>query len=201
LKRIVTALFNPVPDREHWDQLGARITQITLPNGMRSDACAREQFKVGSDTVQNDAFSNVCFDGEGLLKFVGSPGCMEFHDYQKFAKEKIARTLREDPESGTTIVSNVVLLEESKKPDPSLFSVIQPTPAAARFHSAVVSQNVIEAAASNAHIDWPPVHSGKTAGLLTVYVSVDRMGNVREAYPVNSDNAGVQDSARDQLLK
>ena len=32
-------------------------------------------------------------------------------------------------------------------------------------------------------------------------VSVDRQGRVREAYPLNSDNAGLQDAARDQLLK
>jgi TonB family protein len=34
-----------------------------------------------------------------------------------------------------------------------------------------------------------------------MYVSVDRQGHVREAYPLNSDNAGLQDAARDQLLK
>jgi protein TonB len=34
-----------------------------------------------------------------------------------------------------------------------------------------------------------------------MYISVDRAGRVREAYPLNSDNPGLQDSARDQLLK
>lgn len=34
-----------------------------------------------------------------------------------------------------------------------------------------------------------------------MYISVDREGRVREAYPLNSDNAGLQDVARDQLLK
>jgi outer membrane biosynthesis protein TonB len=34
-----------------------------------------------------------------------------------------------------------------------------------------------------------------------MYVSVDRQGRVREAYPLNSDNGGLQDAARDQLLK
>jgi len=203
LKRVLTALLDPVPNRQHWNQLGAQITQITLPNGMRSDACAREKFKIGSDTVQNDAFANVCFDGEGLLKFVGSPGYgMEFHDYKKFEKRIVPRTLREDPESGTTIMSNVVLLDELKKPDPSLFTVTQPTPAEKRIQSVVVSQNVVESSVvGGPAIVWPPVGSGKTAGLLSMYVSVDRMGNVREAYPLNSDNAGLQDAARDQLLK
>lgn len=203
LKGVLTALFDPVPNRQHWNQLGAQITQITLPNGMRSDACAREKFKIGSDTVQNDAFANVCFDGEGLLKFVGSPGYgMEFHDYKKFEKRMVPRTLRDDPEPGTTIMANVVLLDELKKPDPSLFTVAQPTPAEKRIQSVVVSQNIVESAVVGSPvIVWPRVGSGKTAGLLSMYVSVDRTGNVREAYPLNSDNAGLQDAARDQLLK
>src|SRR4051812_7228959 len=203
LKNVVTALVDPVPNRQHWNQLGAQITQITLPNGMRSDACAREKFKIGSDAVQNDAFANVCFDGEGLLKFVGSPGYgMEFHDYKKFSKRMVPRTMREDPEPGTTIMANVVLLDELKNPGPSLFSVSEPTPAEKRVQSVVVSQQTIESfVIGPPEIVWPPVGSGKTAGLLSMYVSLDRKGNVREAYPLNSDNAGLQDAARDQLLK
>ena len=34
-----------------------------------------------------------------------------------------------------------------------------------------------------------------------MYISVDRQGQVQEAYPLNSDNAQLQDAARDQLLK
>ena len=34
-----------------------------------------------------------------------------------------------------------------------------------------------------------------------MYVSVDRQGQLREAYPLNSDNAGLEDVARDQVLK
>jgi TonB family protein len=203
LKGVITALFDPVPNRERWDGMGANITQITLPNGMRSDACAREKFKIGSEAVQNDAFGNVCFDSERLLKFVGSPGySMEFHDYQKFDKRMVARTLREDPEPGTTIVANVIQLEELKKPDPSLFAITQPTPREKRIESVPVPQKVIEAAADgNLSVSWPTVQSGKTSGLLSMYVSVDREGRIREAYPLNSDNAGLQDAVRDQLLK
>jgi hypothetical protein len=34
-----------------------------------------------------------------------------------------------------------------------------------------------------------------------MYISVNRNGQVQEAYPLNSDNAQLQDAARDQLLK
>jgi hypothetical protein len=180
LKNFITALFDPVPNADQWNKLDAKITQITLPNGQRSDACARMKFKVGSDTVNNDAFANVCFDGAGLLKFVGSPGySMEFHEYQHFGKKMIARRYQDDPESGTELVANVVLLEKLKNPDATLFSIGQSTPPEQRLQSVVVSQSTIERAAEGQPaITWPAVQSGKTTGLLSMYVSVDRQGRL-----------------------
>ncbi len=203
LQNFVTAIFNPVPNAQFWNRLDARITQIVLPNGQHSDACVREKSKVGSDLVKNDAFSSLCFDGDGMIGFFGSPGySMEFHDYKSFGKKRIARRYQEDPEPGTEIVARVVLLENLTKPDPSLFAVAEPTPVEQRIRSIPVTQNLIEQAALNEpEIMWPPVHSGNTTGLLTMYISIDRAGRVREAYPLNSDNAGLQDAARDQLLK
>jgi TonB family protein len=203
LKNFITALFDPVPNADQWNKLNARITQITLATGQRSEACARTKFKVGTATVNNDAFANVCFDAAGLLKFVGSPGySMEFHDYQRFGKKMIARRYQNDPESGTELVATVNLLEELKNADVALYSIAQSTPPEQRLQSLLVSQDAIERAAEGQPaLAWPPVQSGKTVGLLSMYVSVDRLGRVREAYPLNSDNAGLQDAARDQLLK
>ncbi|MGA2100057.1 MAG: energy transducer TonB [Candidatus Sulfotelmatobacter sp.] len=203
LKGFITALFDPVPNADQWNKLDAKITQITLASGQLSDPCARMKFKVGSDTANNDAFANVCFDGAGLLKFVGSPGySMEFHDYQRFGKKMIARRYQDDPESGTELVANVVLLDQLRNPDLTLFSIGQPTPPEQRLQSVFVSQATFERAAEGqGALAWPPVQSGKTTGLLSMYVSIDRQGHVREAYPLNSDNAGLQDAARDQLLK
>jgi TonB family protein len=48
---------------------------------------------------------------------------------------------------------------------------------------------------------WPSVRSGKTSGVLSLYISVDRSGRVREAWPLNSDNAGLEDPAREQVMK
>jgi TonB family protein len=204
LKGFIIGIFDPVPNLDQWNRVDAKIRQITLPNGVRSDACARVKFKIGSDAVKNDAFGNVCFDGQGRLKFFGSPGYdMEFHDYERFGKKlMIARRYQDDPEPGTELVANVVLLEELKKPDASLFAVTRPTPPELQIESVEVPQTAIEQAAQGQPpITWPPVQSGKTTGLLSMYISVDRDGRVREAYPLNSDNAGLQDAARDQLLK
>ena len=203
LKEFMIGIFDPVPNMDQWNKLDAKITQITLPTGQHSDACAHMKFKVGSATVNNDAFASVCFDGTGLLKFVGSPGySMEFHDYDRFGKKMIARRYQNDPESGTELVAKVVLLEELKNPDLSLFLVDQPTPQDQRLQSVYIGQDTIERAAEGQPaLAWPQVLGGKTVGVQSLYISVDRQGQVREAYPLNSDNAELENAARDQLLK
>jgi hypothetical protein len=81
LRSFVEAVFDPVPNAAAWQTSGGVIEQITLSNGSKSDACARAKSKIGSGDRATDAFSNVCFDGEGRLQFVGSPSySMEFHD-------------------------------------------------------------------------------------------------------------------------
>jgi hypothetical protein len=126
---------------------------------------------------------------------------MEFHDYQKFGEMTIARRYQYDPEPGTDLVANVMLLEELK-PDAALFAVEHATPAEQKLQSIHVTQSTIEQVSdSEPAMVWPAVKSGKTSGLLSMYISVDRQGRVREAYPLNADNAGLQDAARDQLLK
>jgi TonB family protein len=203
LRNFIRAIADPVPNADLWEGLHAQITQIKLPNGQQSEACARVKFKIGSATVKNDAFGNLCFGDKGLVTFVGTPGySMEFHDYKKFGKQWIARRYQDDPEPGTELVAKIIFLGELKKPDASLFSVAPSTSSRDSFRSVPVTQATIEQAAeSEPAIKWPPVTSGKTSGLLSMYISVGRDGRVREAYPLNSDNAGLQDTARDQLLK
>jgi len=203
LRSFIIGIFDPIPDADQWNKLGAKITQITLANGQHSDACARMKFRLGTDALNNDAFANVCFDGSGLLKFVGSPGySMEFHDYKGFGKKMVARRYQDDHQPGTELVANVVLLEELKKPDPSPFAIGQPTPPEGRLRSIQGDQATIERAAEGQpSLTWPPVQSGKTSGLLSMYISVDRHGQVQEAYPLNSDNAGLQQAAQEQLLR
>src|SRR5277367_3256039 len=127
---------------------------------------------------------------------------MEFRDYQPFGKLLVARHYEHDPEPGTHLVASVVVLEELKNPDLSLFLIVQPTQENQRMKSAKVAQDAIDqAGAETPALTWPPVADGKTAGVLSMYISVDRQGQVREAYPLNSDNAQLQGAARDQLLK
>jgi len=203
LRNFVTGIFDPVPDAERWDRANAKISQIRLPDGSRSEACAHIKDKIGSGAATDDAVSSVCFDKRDLLKFVGSPGySMGFSDYKSFGPKLVPRRYENDPEPGTTLVAEVTLLEELKKPDAALFSIPEPTAPDQQLKCLSVDQATIERLAQDRPaMTWPQVRNGKTSGVVTMYISVDRQGRVREAYPLNADNAGLQDAVRDQLLQ
>jgi hypothetical protein len=127
---------------------------------------------------------------------------MEFHDPQRFGKKRVAFRYVADPEPGTELVGQVQLLEKmtpSSSP-PDLPPFAQQTSDRIKF--VPVAQDTLEKLLRQPlNIVWPTVHSGNTNGKLSMYVSIDREGQIREAYPLNSDNAGLQDPVRDQLLK
>jgi hypothetical protein len=201
LRSFVKAVFDPVPEPALWTSSGMMIEQ-TFMAGAKTDACARTQAKIGSADRDSTVYFNVCFDDEGTLKFVGSPGySMEFHDYRSFGKKKIARILSDDPESGTKLVGKVTVLEDESKANGAadLFA-----PLAAdedRFREAQVNAVTMEnLTAGNPPIAWPTVHSGNLKGKVAIYVSADTEGHVREVWPINADN-GVDDSVREQVRK
>jgi len=202
LRRFVDAVFDPLPDAAAWRNAGVTIGQITMPNGAKSDPCARAESKIGTGDRATAAFSNVCFDSEGRFKFVGSPRfAMEFHDYHGFGKKQAARQYIGDPEPGTKLVGNVTVLEDcAKATTPSTFSPICANDD--RFRSVSVSPSQLERLTADAiPVTWPPVRSGNLRGRLAMYLSIDSEGQVREAWPLNSDNAGLEDPARDQVMK
>jgi hypothetical protein len=202
LRNFVKAAFDPVPAPELWTGHGMMIDQMFMPNGAKSDACARTQGKIGSTDRDSTVYFNVCFDEEGTLKFVGSPGYgMEFHDYRNFGKKKIARTLVDDPESGTRLVGKVTVLEDESKASGAADSFAPLAADEDRFRDEQVNAVTMEKlTASDPPIVWPTVHSGNLKGKVAIYVSADTEGHVREVWPINADN-GVDDSAREQVRK
>lgn len=201
LQSFVNAAFEPVPanSASAFAASGATIDQITLPNGDKSDACARLKSRIGSEGRAIDLFSNVCFDKDRRLKFYGSPGySMEFHDYRAFGKKQFPREFACDPESGTHLVGKVVALEEESGADsPSLFTPLASTDT--RFRSITVSAAQLERfTAAIPPLAWPTIRSGNTIGNLAIYVGVDSAGKVREAWPLNGDNGDMHDFLREQ---
>jgi len=202
LRSFVSAAFEPVPEAAEFIKSGATIDQITLPNGDKSVLNVRLQSKIGTGDRATDAFFNISLDSEGRLSFYGSPRySMEFHDYRSFGKKQVARELSEYPEPGTRLVGKVVALEEEAMATaPGTFTPLGTDDN--RFRSRPASSQQLEKFTQAAPpIEWPSVHSGNTHGHLAIHISIDTQGQVREAWPLNSDNAGLEDPARDQVRK
>jgi hypothetical protein len=202
LNDLATALFDPLP---MLDTLKKLNSQIPKPQGgEHSNSCARLQMKVGAPPAQNGTYLVFCFEGSrGLLQSVVAPGYeADFKDYKSFRGKQVPRRITIDPEPGTTIEAKVTELAELGNPDEKLFAVSQSTPPAERLRSIVVDEATArKLSVSTPDILWPTVRSGKTSGVLSIYVSIDRNGRVRETWPLNSDNAGLEDAAREQVKR
>lgn len=202
LRDLVTAISDPLPMLDSLKQANSRVAK---PRGSeQSTSCARFETHVGTPPAQISAFYVFCFAGDrGLLKYIVTPGYQaEFRDYKKFKDKWVARLLVTYPEPGTTLEARIVDLSELSTVDESLFKIDHPTPPEQQLKSVVVSNPVLSGMSlQNPPIAWPSVRSGKTSGALSIYVSVDRKGQVRETFPLNSDNAGLDDPVRRQVEK
>lgn len=202
LSNFVTALFDPVPNELAWTGSGLTIETTQLPNAYNSDTCERTSSKIGTGNRATAAFSVICFDGNGRLSSIVSPRySMSFNHYQEFGDKQIPFAMGDFPEPGTRIVGDVIQLEDlSNAVNDELFT---PLPSnERRFYSTELSAEKLEAlTAGDPQIVWPVVRTGNLSGNLAMYVSIDAQGQVREAWPLNSDNAGLDDPARDQVKK
>lgn len=202
LNDLVTAMFDPLPILDTLTKVNASMQK---PSGSEhSNSCARLQMRVGTPPAENSAFLVLCFEGShGLLESAVTPGYeAEFKDYRDFKNKRVARRLVIDPEPGTTIEAKITELAELTSPDESLFAIQQSTPPTERIGRISVPEATVRSLSEyTPDILWPSVRSGKTSGVLSMYISVDRNGHVREAWPLNSDNAGLEDPAREQVMK
>ena len=203
LNDLTRAVVEPLP-LSVTDVLKNSNPQLGFLDFRQQGYCFRMETKVGTPPVVNKEVWSFCFDGkDGLLKSVVTPGfSAEFEDFSNFKDKHVARGVYCTPEPGTTIGLKVLDLDELKNPDEGLFAVKETTPFDRRIASVSVPEAVVKTLVQNTpDILWPTVRSGQTKGVLSVFVSIDREGHIREAWPLGSDNAGLEDPAREQVKK
>ena len=208
LSSIVTALFDPLPSVDELEFKNAeppRAGVFWIEPGV---TCSRIVSKVGISPDLSEQYSVICFQGQrGLLKFVGMPGYdAEFKEYRDFRGKQVASLVATFHEPGDTIDTGidtrVTTITDLPKADESLFTVDQSTPVSSRLNSISIDQEHLMKLSSNTpEIEWPPARTGKTSGVLSLYVSMDRSGRVREVLPQGSDNATLNDPASEQVRK
>jgi hypothetical protein len=204
LNDLVTATFDPMPMAGDLKPANQEISTQLNFGTKRSAICGNSETRVGIAPVENSVMSGFCLDGEhGLFDYVLTPEYQaRFRDYEDFKDKKVARRIVIIPESGTTIEAAISDLTELKSPDESLFAIPQATPEKDRLKRVEITESAIrKVSISTPDIVWPGVRDGKTRGVLSMYVSVDRTGDVRETWPLNSDNPQLDDGAREQVMK
>jgi hypothetical protein len=201
LHDLVTALFDPLPMAE---QLKHMNVQLEIPeDSTKSNSCVSLQSRVGVAPVENRVPYAFCFGGKlGLLQAAVTPAYRaQFADYRAFKEKLVARTVSAEFAPGLTIAAKVTELTELAKPDEAMFAIESATPAAEQLKSSqVVEDSARVLALSTPAIVWPPVREGKTTGVMSLYISTDRSGRVREAWPVGPADPQLSDAAREQLL-
>lgn len=201
LHDLVTALFDPLPMA---DQLKRVQSRLEIPeDSAKSNSCLNMQSRVGIAPAQNNLSFVFCFTGQkGLVQAAVAPAYRaQFAGYQPFKDKWVARNISAELAPGLTVMAKVTELTELVRPDETLFAVDKATPAAAQMKTGQVGEDSARVLALNTPaIVWPAVREGKTAGVLSLYISVDRSGHVREAWPLASDNPELDAAAREQVL-
>jgi hypothetical protein len=194
LKNFVTAMMDPLPMMSILKQSNV---QVGKPQGSeQSTTCADLHARVDRWVI--------CFEGShGLLASVFTKGySAEFKDFKKFGDKRVARRITTDPEPGTNLEVRITELTELTQPDEQMFVVSQSTPPSERIKSIKVDEQVLrKLSLGSTEIDWPPVGDGLTTGGCAVYVSADRAGHIREAWPEGCDSASLQDPLREAVKK
>lgn len=202
LRNYVTALFDPVPENLQRRLANAPIEHGELANGMRSAPCQHVEFNLGAKPHEQVNFANVCFEQVGrLLELAQSPEyTMEFNDYAEFDRLQVARTLYgrgASPRSRLT--GKVVVLEDVDIPPADVFVI----PVGAAENDPLSTEILPTDVLLQLSGGLPRLRRPKDAkghGSFTVWVDLDRSGEVREAYTLNSDDSGTAWDLAGQLI-
>jgi hypothetical protein len=144
-----------------------------------------------------------CFQGRGgRLQYVLTPGYRaHFEDYKPFLSRNVARQITFDPDPKIKIQAHITELAELKNPDESLFAAPANATGGELKWQQVGESTARSILLSSTEIAWPEVREGKTQGILSVYVSADKTGQVREVWPLTPASPDIVGAAREQVLQ
>ncbi|MGZ7079098.1 MAG: hypothetical protein ACXVJT_06765 [Thermoanaerobaculia bacterium] len=195
LRAFVDAMFDP----------GAALQGVDLsasndnPHMGGTEFCRRFGTEVGVGDVKNDVFATYCFE-KGLISSIGKPGySVRYTDYKPFTDKLVARSVKENIRWGRLeLEARIDELAELRQPAESLFTIDAPNQP---VQTVIISEQVARGMTSNAPaMQWPEIEDGDPTGVLSIWVSIDRSGRVRETENLNTDNPDISDAAAAQLL-
>ncbi len=191
LSQLITAVIDPLPMLNAIKQSNSRMQKPRA-----DETCADFHMRIDRWVI--------CFEGaHGLLSSIFTKGySAEFKDFENFAGKRVPRRIVKELEPGTTLELHIDSLEVLQAPDESMFTISQPTPLSDQISRLVVSDETARTLIEGSiEIAWPSVGGGILKGGCGIYISVDRSGHVREAWPEGCDNPAMQGVLRDAVMK
>ncbi len=216
LRVISESLLQPIPDSLQ-QALSQSKVKLKFNPGLSAKAeyCDANLSRTGTPPAENSVLLSVCFSGDpASISSIAMPGYhVEFKDRQPFGKLLVARHLTSGsmPETNGSAVTTgptvtvwearITDLSAISEPDESLFFAPKNTPEARRFKLFQTDEQEARQQFKNLpKLDWPAVHEGETSGVITIYVSLDKTGRAREAWPLRSDNPEISVAACEQMM-
>lgn len=217
LRDLVTAIFDIVPpdftppdlqlesqDNEHKVRMTAGI-MAGVDTGFGSvytGICSRWNDKVGRAPQFNYVLSTACFEGEDrVVRAVFSPFFhAEFTDYRSYKNRQVSRLIKMTPFKDVHLEAKVNQLSELRDREDSLF-VIPPSASSNNWAQSIRmrQQDALARLVNSPDIKWDPVHDGQTTGNFSLMIYMDKQGNVREIWPLSTDNPLAQEQALSEV--
>ena len=167
-------------------------------------AGAKDQANGASDELGKVCFGKICLKGgSGLVETVAAPGrSVTFTDYRPFKNKRVARQLSYQIDPGDSYQAHVTTLGELTSDDTE-FAIPEPTPKEKQIRCVVLAEADLRTLALEpTEIIWPQVlEDNKKSGETSYYLSVDRLGQVREILPLSVSVERADDSARRQIMR
>ena len=151
--------------------------------------CARWQSHYAKGPAQIEITNTICFNPDGTLRelFTRTAG-VQFSDYRYFGDKRIAWILTVWPQPVAEVKATINILEALQE-NTEMFAIPNDTDFNARTRFVSVPEGALQVdAASQSSINWPVVHNFPASGAVTIDLTLDRAGNVREMGTVVSRN-------------
>lgn len=127
---------------------------------------------------------------------------VQFAEFRDFTGKRVPRFVSMGPQYGEGWQARITELRTLHDGDKQLFSVTAMTPSEKQIRIERLREEEFQALAERKQqIIWPQVLDGAVTGTAQFYVSIDRTGAVREAYPVRIDNERAYESACRQIKR
>lgn len=190
LEELVTALVDPIP-APFADTMRNMDFPVQKPDGSHN-ACRADKYVTMKERF---VFTLNCETGN--LWWINIPGwdAGVFDDFRRFHDKHIAYKTKDNP-----LVYQINELRDLKPADDALFAIASPTSPAKTIRTVYVKPDEYRKTASKTpDFKWPQLTNYPDTGEVSIEITVDKTGHVRNSFSYVASNNEVKDAAVEQI--